>query len=218
MASPLEGRKMGNTSQNKCHKYLENLRIVHFKVGRVLQAWLSLYPKLEAYYGFLNMGPPHVTATPLNPSLLASLCPIGTPTWRPSYLLEVGTSVLKGRMHPLEDYGIRGSISFSTPMGWRSQGPQNGQAQGCEWLSGVCIMWNHEIRAQKGKELAKRHTANGSQCSDFLPMLFLLLLRHEKEIWGDTALRVERSEMEWMGIWEWRPWEDFLEWVELEQL
>ena len=35
---PLEGTKMGNTSQNTCHKYLENLRIVNFKVGRALEA------------------------------------------------------------------------------------------------------------------------------------------------------------------------------------
>ena len=155
---------MGNTSQNKCHKYLENLRIVNFNVGRALEAWFSLYPKLEAYYSFLNMGPPRVTATSLNTSLPASLCPTGTPSWRLSYLLEDGTLVLKGRMHPPEDDGIRGSIGFSTPMGWRSQGPQNGQAQGCEWLSGVCTMCSHEIRAQKGEgtcqETHSKMTAN----------------------------------------------------------
>ena len=50
---------------------------------------------------------------------------------------------------------------------------------GCQESASRAIM---KSEPRKGKEPAKRHTANGRQCSDFLPMLFLLLLRHEKEI------------------------------------
>lgn len=60
--------------------------------------------------------------------------------------------VLKDRMtHPPEVDGIGGGIAFSSFTGWGSQGPQTGQAQGSEWLSGACLMYNHEIRAQRGK-------------------------------------------------------------------